>query len=207
MELIQIGSKSIFYSDFVLRSLSTGSIEMLEWISDLIQTTEVHAENILEKSFRFAVFSKTNMLETYLHKLECRSILNTLDPKLTLKIGKEEGGLLAVLCYANADISKKEIWQHLENLEPSLESFNFMGKTALHYAINHGNVETVEALLLKEDWRNYFLGFIDGSGTNILDYAAKVGTEDNVCDIILEAFHAKKNSSTEQHGKRTGETN
>ena len=178
---------------------------MLEWFSDLIQTTEVHAENILGKSFSFAVFSKTNMLETYLHKLECRSMLNTLDPKLTLKIGKEKGGLLAVLCYANADVSKKEIWRHLKNLEPSSESFNFMGKTALHYAINHGNVETVEALLQKEDWRNYFLGFIDESGTNILDYAAEVGTEDNLYDIILEAFHARKKSSTEQDDKRTGE--
>ena len=182
-----------------MQSICTESTEMLEWIFDLMQSTELPKHNNLGEILSFAAFSRTNMLQSCLDKLNCRGMLKLSDPKITLKIGGSESGLLAALCYANTDVSKKEIWRHLETLAPSEKCFNFMGTTALHYALNHGNAETSEALLQKEDWRNYFTSFIDESGKNILQYAVKVGTEERIYDIIQQAFHAASNSSFQQN--------
>ena len=141
--------------------LRVGYPDMSEWMLKLIEVKELQAVIDVEGILRVLCF-RPNLMSGWLLKLRDWQLLESgLKSNLKFDCGdrQEQCGFITLLAFANFDFAHKEApWStELEELitKTRLEYLldDFFGKSALYYAMAHGNSKSVRYILGKPEWK------------------------------------------------------
>ena len=166
----------LLFTDTLIHSIVTNSIEMLKWVLQLMDEMRLTKPTRVKEILSCAAF-KPEMLAICLDKLDAWGLLSSFPNFI---VGDQQGAALAVLCYANAPISDPDIWKHVKKLPVECTKHKFMGLNCLQYCVRHMNIDSIEVLLQNDEWRSKLLNAEQGFVSDALQYAREFGNEATV---------------------------